>query len=187
MVDWSQLLLPALVSTVLVFLASSAIHMGLKWHNPDYRKLPNEDEVRAAIRAGSPAPAQYILPHCTDAKEGASEAMQRKFAEGPVATLYVKPSGPIRLGPFLGSWTLYVLVVALLVGYVARATNGPGAGFASILQVAGVAAWLAFAWQSPADSIWKGKPWIVTAREMVDGLVYAALMGATYAWMWPEG
>jgi len=183
MVAWSQLVLPALLSAVLVFVASSLVHMVLKWHNPDYRKLPEEDAVRAVLRGA--APGQYILPHCLEGKEAGSPEMTRKFEEGPVAVVYVKPSGSIRLGPFLGRWVLYALVVSLLAGYLARATLGAGAPGARVFQVAGAAAWLAYAWQGPAESIWKGKPWSVTAREMLDGLVYAAATGGAYAWLWP--
>ena len=43
--------------------------MVFKWHNSDYRKLANEDEVRAAIRSASPAPGQYIIPYCADPKD----------------------------------------------------------------------------------------------------------------------
>lgn len=55
--------LPILVAAVLVFVVSSLIHMLFEWRNSDYRKLPNEDHVLAALRAGSPAPGQYVLPH----------------------------------------------------------------------------------------------------------------------------
>ena len=63
MVGASDLWLPILISSVLVFLVSAIIHMVLKYHNRDYTRLPNEDAVRAAIRAGNPAPAQYIIPY----------------------------------------------------------------------------------------------------------------------------
>lgn len=186
MVPWSALLMPALVATVLVFLASSLIHMVLRLHKPDYKKLANEDEVRAAIRKGAPAPGQYVMPHCLDPKEQASPEMQRKFEEGPNAVLYVGRSGPVKLGPFLGKWIAYSFVVSLLAGYLARATHGPGAEYLSVFQVAGVAAWLAYSWQSPSDSIWKYKPCSVTLRSMFDGLVYALLTAGSFAWLWPE-
>jgi hypothetical protein len=185
MVTWSALLLPALLSAVLVFVASSVIHMVLQLHNPDYRKLPNEDDVRAAIKKGAAPPGQYILPHCTDPKEGASPEMQRKFAEGPVGVLYIRENGATRLGPFLGKWFAYSIVVSLLAGYVARIEVPAGADWMSVFRVVSVSAWLAYAWQSPADSIWKGKPWVVTFRAMFDGIVYAALTGAAFAWLWP--
>ena len=43
-----------------------------------------------------------------------------------------------------------------------------------------MSAWLAYAWASPSDSIWKGKPWSVTARAMFDGLVYASLTAGIF-------
>ena len=52
MVTLQQLLFPILLSAVLVFVMSSLIHMVLKWHNTDYRKISNGDAVRAAISAG---------------------------------------------------------------------------------------------------------------------------------------
>ena len=40
----SSLWLPILVSAVLVFIASTVIHMVLSfWHRGDYLKMPNED------------------------------------------------------------------------------------------------------------------------------------------------
>ena len=45
--------------------------------------------MRAAILAGSPAPAQYVLPHCNDMKEMGSEVMIQKYTEGPVAVLTI--------------------------------------------------------------------------------------------------
>ena len=37
--------LPILLSSVIVFVASSIIHMLLPWHKSDYPKVPNEDRV----------------------------------------------------------------------------------------------------------------------------------------------
>ena len=186
MVSWIDLLWPSLLSAVLVFVASSVIHMVLKLHNVDYKKLSNEDEVRAALRKGSPAPAQYLMPHCADSKEMASPEMARKLEEGTNAVIYVRPNGAPKLGPFLGKWVLYSLVISLLAGYVARSALAPGAAYLSVFQIVGASAWLAYAWQSPSDSIWKGKPWSVTFRAMVDGLIYAALTAGSFAWLWPR-
>ena len=46
MVSISALWLPILLSAVIVFVASSIIHMVLPVHRGDYRKLPEEDRVR---------------------------------------------------------------------------------------------------------------------------------------------
>jgi hypothetical protein len=185
-VTWAELILPALVAAVGVFVASSVIHMVLKLHNPDYKKLPNEDEVRDAIRRGGAGPGQYILPHCNDPKEQADPAMVKKYEEGPNGVLYVGPKGVIKLGPFLGKWFLYTVLIGLAAGYVAKSTLFAGTGFTSVFRVTGAAAWLAYSWQSPSDSIWKAKPWIITFRGYFDGLVYALITGACFGWMWPS-
>jgi hypothetical protein len=187
MVAWSALFLPSVISAVLVFIASSLIHMAIRWHQSEYKTLSNEDEVRAALHKASPVPGKYVLPYCKDSKEMASPEMQRKLAEGPNVVMYVRANGPTRLGPFLGKWFVYTLVVSLLAGYVARAGVAPGAEYLEVFQVVGAASWLAYAWAIPSDSIWVGKPWSSTAVYMVDGLIYAALTAGAFAWLWPGG
>lgn len=184
--EWHLLVVPALVAAVLVFVASSIIHMVIQWHAPDYKKFSNEDEVRAAIRRGNPTPGEYSLPHCKGGKEMADPAMQRKFEEGPLGSVYLRPNGPIKLGPFLGAWVLYTIVIGLLVGYIGWSVLPRGASYLKVFQVIGASAWLAYAWGSPADSIWKGKPWTSTFRYLVDGLVYASLTAGAFAWLWPR-
>lgn len=54
MLQWlTALWLPIIVSAVGIFVASSLLHMAFKWHMSDYKKFPNEDDVRTAIRAGN--------------------------------------------------------------------------------------------------------------------------------------
>jgi hypothetical protein len=185
MVSWSALLLPALVSAVLVFIASSLIHMVVQWHTSEYRTLPNEDDVRAAIGKSRPAPGKYVMPYCKDAKDMASPEMVKKLTDGPNVVMYVRPNGVVGLGAFLGTWFAYTVVVSLVAGYVARITVPSGADFLLVFQVVGAAAWLAYAWAIPSDSIWMGKPWKSTAVYMFDGLIYAALTAASFAWLWP--
>ncbi len=185
MVAWSSLLLPALVSAGLVFVASSLIHMVLRWHRSEYKTLPNEDEVRAALGKSSPVPGKYVLPFCESSQEMASPQMQKKYDEGPNVVMYVRENGAVKLGPFLGKWFLYSLIVSLLAGYVARAAVAPGAPYLQVFQIVGVATWLAYAWAIPSDSIWIGKRWSSTFVYMIDGLIYAALTAGAFAWLWP--
>ena len=53
MISITSLWLPIVLSAVVVFIASSVIHMFLPWHNKDFKKLPEEDKVMAA---------QFVLP-----------------------------------------------------------------------------------------------------------------------------
>ena len=43
--------LPILLSAVIVFIASSIIHMVLPYHRSNYKKLPDEDNIRKSLRA----------------------------------------------------------------------------------------------------------------------------------------
>ncbi|HVS17352.1 MAG TPA: hypothetical protein VMT18_02040 [Planctomycetota bacterium] len=183
MVAWSALIVPIVLSVVLVFVASSLIHMVLQWHKPEYRKLPDEEAARAAMRGLSPG--EYIVPHCLDPKQMAEPEMARRIAEGPTLLIWSRTPGQMKLGPFLGQWVLYVLVVSCLLAYIARAALAPGAEYLKVFQLVGVTAWLAYCWSMPADAIWKGRPWSAIARYLVDGLVYASLTAGAFAWLWP--
>ena len=95
MLPWlTTLWLPIVVSAVGIFVASSLIHMVFKWHQPDYRQFPNEDAVRAAVRAGNTqGGGEYMLPYCASPKDMATPEMQKKYEEGPLAVVTVWPPG----------------------------------------------------------------------------------------------
>ncbi len=50
MVSLLSLWQPILLSAVIVFFVSSAIHMLLPYHRKDYGKIPDEDQVMEALR-----------------------------------------------------------------------------------------------------------------------------------------
>ena len=50
MVSLAALWLPIILAAVIVFIASSILHMVLPYHRGDYKKLPDEDKVSAALR-----------------------------------------------------------------------------------------------------------------------------------------
>src|ERR1700682_4942374 len=105
--------LPILLSAVIVFVASSIIHMVLPIHKSDYRKVPNEDNVLDALRAAGVTPGRtYHFPFTTH-KEMKSPQTVEKFKRGPVGLLTIMPSGAPNLGKFLGQWFLYCVVVSI--------------------------------------------------------------------------
>ena len=112
--------------------------------------------------------------------------MLKKFEEGPLGLLYIRPNGQIKIGPFLAKWVVYTLVVSCALAYLARAVLDPNEPYLSVFRVVGTSAWFAYAWQSPSDAIWKGKPWSIALGEMFDGLVYASLTAGAFAWLWPR-
>lgn len=180
----AQLWIPILASAVLVFVASSLIHMVIKWHQADYRGLSNEDVVRSAIRAGNAAPGQYVVPYCREMKEMAAPEMQAKFREGPNAFIMLRPAGPPDMGRPLALWFLYSVAIAVLAAYVASKTLHADATFGQVLRVVSILSFLAYSGGSVQMGIWMGKPWPSVAKDVLDGLIYGAITGATFAWLW---
>ena len=186
MVSLGSLLLPILVSAVLVFIVSAIIHMVLKYHNKDYTALPNEEAVRAAIRAGNPKPAQYIIPYCSDMKDMEKPEMKQKYVEGPIAVINLMPSGAPKMGKSLTQWFIFILIVSFFIAYVAAHTIQQGAEYLHVFRVVGAVGFLAYSAGQFPESIWMGKPWAVSIKNAIDGLVYGLVTAGTFGWLWPR-
>ncbi len=186
MVSLGSLWLPILVSAVLVFIVSAIIHMVLKYHNKDYTRLPNEDAVRAAIRAGNPPPAQYIIPYCADMKDMEKPEMKQKYVEGPVAVVNVLRPGLPNMGKNLTQWFLFIVFISFFIGYIAAHTIPAGAQYLEVFRVVGAVGFLAYGAGVIPAAIWMGKPWKVAVKEAFDGLVYGLVTAGTFGWLWPR-
>jgi hypothetical protein len=182
----STLWLPILLSAVAVFVVSSLIHMATPWHKSDYPKLPNEDRVRDALRPLAIAPGDYVVPRPSSREEMRSPAFADKMKQGPVLMLTVMPNGPSAMGKSLTLWFLYSVVVGVFAGYVAGRALPSAADARRVFQFVGVTAFVGYAaalWQM---SIWYRRAWRTTLKATVDGLIYALLTAAVFAWLWPR-
>jgi len=186
MVSLAQLWLPILLSAVGIFVSSSLVHMVLKWHNSDYLKLLNEEAVRATLRAGNLAPGQYIVPHCTHGPEMNSPEMKAKFVEGPVGMLLMRKPGAPHMGAALGSWFVLCLVLSIFAAYLASATMAQGTDAMQVFRVVATIVFLSLAGGSAADAIWMGVPWRATIKYILDALIFGAVSGGVFAWLWPH-
>lgn len=180
----AQLWLPILVSAVLVFIASSVIHMVVQWHKPDYHGFSNEEAVRSAINAGKPAPGQYIVPYCSDMKDMQKPEMIKKFEEGPIAFMMVRAPCVPKMGGSLGMWFAFNVAIAVIGAYIAAKVLPANASFGQVFRVVGTLAFVAYAGGSVQMGIWMGKPWSSVAKEMLDALIYGALTAGTFAYLW---
>jgi hypothetical protein len=180
-----QLWLPILVTAVFIFVASSLIHMVLKWHNSDYRKLANEDEVRAAIRAGTPAPGLYVVPHCADMKDMQNTDMMQKFAEGPVGFVTLRRAGPPRIGASLIQWFVFTVIIATAAACLALQAYGIGAHPHQAGHMVGIVSLLVYAGACVPEGIWMARPWRSVFKHGVDGAIYATISALTFMWLWP--
>lgn len=185
MVPLSALWLPIVLSAVIVFIASSVMHMLLPYHKGDYRELPDEDKVLGAMRGAGLKRGLYVFPYCTQ-KDMKAPAMQVKYKQGPVGMLTVFPSGPPVMPKFLGQWFAYCLIIGLFVAYLTGHTVEPGAHYLAVFRVAGTAGFLGYGLGHISDGIWKGQTWSFTIKEVVDGLVYGLLTAGTFGWLWPR-
>ena len=178
--------LPILLSAVVVFVISSLIHMVLQWHASDYSSLANEDAVRAAIRAGQPAPGRYVMPHCKDMKDMGSEVMKQKYAEGPVGHITILPNGAHNMGKYLGLWLLLCLLVsAVAAGLAARVYGLDHTPVGGAAKLAGAVSFIAYGFGTLQESIWMGRPWKASAINLLDATLYALGTWAVFLWLWP--
>jgi hypothetical protein len=185
MVSLTALWLPILLAAVIVFIASSIMHMVLPYHRNNYKQLPDEDKVLATLRGANLKRGLYMFPFCTH-KDMKSPATVERFNQGPVGMLTVLPSGPANMGKYLGLWFVYCLVIGLFVAYLTGHTVAAGARYLAVFRVAGTAAFLAYGLGNLSNGIWKGQPWGVTIKEAIDGLVYGLLTAGTFGWLWPH-
>jgi hypothetical protein len=182
MVAIGTLLVPVLLSAVLVFIMSSLVWMVLPHHKSDYGRLPDEDGVMDAL--GDVAPGMYHMPHAATAEEMKSPEMKAKLEKGPVGFLTVVPGMP-NMGKNLGLWFVYCLWVSWLVAYVTSRTLEPGAEYLLVMQIACTVAWASYGMATVSDSVWFGRPWKISMKNLFDALLYGTLTGGAFGWLWP--
>jgi hypothetical protein len=185
MVFLAALWLPIVLAAVIVFVASSIMHMVLPYHRGDYKRLPDEEKVSVAIRAAGVTRGLYMFPFA-DHKQMKEPATQEKFKQGPVGTMIIRQSGAINLAPFLVQWFVFCLVVAFFTAYVAAHTLAPGTDYLRVFQVVGSVAFMAYGLANLANGIWKGEPWGMVTKEVIDGLIYGLLTAGVFGWLWPR-
>lgn len=175
---------PILFSGLAVFVVSAVSWTLLPFHNKEWNKLPNEDAVAAALRAGNVTPGLYSMPHAADSKAMGTPEMQAKLASGPLAFITVAPNGNPSMGPMMAKSAIYNIIVSIFVAYVASRTLAPGAEYLEVFQVTGTVAFMAYAFGTVPDSIWFWKPWKSYALHAADSLVFGLVVGGFFGWLY---
>ncbi len=87
MTGMHALWLPIVLSAAAVFVVSSLVHMLLDmvvgWHKHDFRPLPNQDAVMAALRPFAIAPGDYTLPRPDNMQQMRSPEFKEMINKGP--------------------------------------------------------------------------------------------------------
>jgi hypothetical protein len=186
MVPIGSLWLPVVLSAVVVFLASSIVHMVLGYHAADFKKVPDEDALQDSFRRLGIAPGDYGVPK-PDSRQGMKDpAYVAKVSKGPIVFMTVMPGGQWFMGAALGQWFAYCVVVSVTAAYIAGRALGPGAEYLEVFRFAGTTAFTCYAMALPQASIWFKRSWGTTLRSMMDGLIYASLTAGVFGWLWPR-
>ena len=185
MITLMSLWLPILVSAVLVFVASSIIHMLLPYHRGDFAKVPNEDQAMDGLRALNIPPGDYVMPHAGSPKAMGSQEYIDKATRGPMAFMVVSPSGPPKMGGSLAQWFVYCVIIGIIAAYVASRALDAGADYLPVFRFVGVTAFCCYVVAGWQNSIWYKMKWSSTAKNTFDGFVYALLTAGTFGWLWP--
>lgn len=180
-----SLWLPILLSAVFVFILSGVLHMALPWHKNDFKKVPDEDKVRDALRPCAVPPGDYMLPMCEGGNYNSPE-FKAKLDAGPNLLMTVLPSGQGNMGVTFVQWFVFLLVVGFFTAYVAFHTMPANATYLSIFRIVGAVSFLAYAAAQWPQSIWMRRSWCTTVKCTIDGLAYALVTAGTFAWLWPD-
>ncbi len=186
MVSIFSLWIPILLSAVIVFVASSLVHMLFRYHANDFHKLPDEGMVADALRKSNVAAGQYMLPYAETPREARSAEFRQKLEKGPGAMLTVWPAGRPSMVSNLVQWFVYSIVIGIFAAYVATRALGPEAHYLEVFRFVGFTAFVCYTVAGWQDSIWFRRSWGTTIRNTLDGLIYALLTAGTFGWLWPR-
>jgi hypothetical protein len=155
--------------------------MAMPWHKSDFSKTSDEEGARAAL--SGQAPGSYMLPYCVDQKQLKDPAMQKRFIDGPLAYITVVPNGLPRMGSKLVMSFVYYVVVGVICAYILTRTVGSDANYLTVFRVTGTVAFIAYGIAYIQESIWFGRPWSITAKNLFDALIYGLMTGGTFGWL----
>ena len=186
MVPLTSLLAPILVSGVIVFLASFLIHMVIGYHKGDFKTLPAEDEVMAALQKFNLPPGDYMVPRPATMEAMKSAEFKAKREKGPVMIATVIKGGPVNMGAPLFKWFIFCCAVSLFTAYVTGRTHAAGTSYLAIFRIAGCSAFMGYALAHWPEHIWYQRSMGTTLRNTFDGLVYGLLTAGVFGWLWPH-
>jgi hypothetical protein len=187
MVGILALWLPILVAAILVFSASSIIHMLLPYHRTDFGPVPDEDGLMDAMRGFNLPAGDYVVPYAGGTEVLKSEEFQAKAKKGPVWFMTVLPSGdPFAMGTQMIQWFVYCLLVGVFSAYIAGRAVGGGAEYLSVFRFAGCTAFVGYGLAHMQRSIWYKQAWSTTFKNLFDAFIYALLTAGAFGWLWPD-
>jgi hypothetical protein len=184
MVSLVDLWLPIVLAAVLVFVASTVIHMVLHfWHAHDFKRFAAEDAVMDALRPFNLGPGDYMAPVPESMAHMSSPEFRAKRARGPSLALTILANESIARN--LVKWFFYSIAVGLFAAYVASIALPSGTLYMTVFRVTSTVAFAGYALALWQNWIWYSRGLGYTIRTTIDGLVYSLLTGGVFGWLWP--
>jgi hypothetical protein len=185
-VSLADLWLPIVVSGVLVWIVAALFWTASPHHKHEYRGMPGEDRVMAAMREAGVRPGHYVLPFAATPDAMKAPEYQQKLDAGPVGFVTIGTADNARnmAKPMLLS-LVYYLVVSVFVAYLTSRTVAPGAHYLAVFRVAGATAFLAYGAGIFQDTIWFQRGWGRAWKHVFDALVMALVTAGVFGWRWP--
>ncbi|QDU59129.1 hypothetical protein [Aeoliella mucimassa] len=176
-----DLWLPIVLTGVATHIASTIAWTALKHHDPEWNKLPVEDDLLDFVDAKQVSPQQYLFPYCDDMKEMGTPEFKEKLRTRCTGMLVLWKRPP-HMGKAIASTLTYFLVVAILTGYVASIAFAPGASRIDVFRLVFTVGVLCHAFSPLPFVFWFPRKYVL---EMVDGVVYALVTAGIFAGLWP--
>lgn len=176
-----SLLLPVAITAVALFFMSFLSWMVLQLHKADWRKLPNEPEVEAAVKQWKLPAGAYMFPYCESNAQMKDPEFQKKFKEGYHGIVQILPHA--NMGFNLAFTIVYFFAVSFGMAYLSSVAFKEGESFLNVFRFVFTGALFAYLSATIQHSIWF-KTRVV--GHIIESLCYAAITAVIFAAMWPK-
>ena len=179
----TDLWLPILIGTVVLWFLSFLAWAILPHHFGDRTRIANEDGLMDYLK--EVPPGNYFFPYCGSSKEQSDKAYMDRYTTGPRGTLniYTMPN----MASNMLRTILYFFITVFTVAYISHVACPPGDAattFMKVFRIVGTIAVLTYGSSGALNRIWfTERMW----THILDGVVYGIVLGLIFAAMWPAG
>jgi hypothetical protein len=159
--------------------------MAIPLHRKDWRPLPDEDAVLAVLKRIGVTPGNYMFP-APDMSKMKDPVYLQRLADNPGGVMTVRRPGAIAMGPYLGKQFVYHLVISVIMAYVASRLFPASSGSKAVFHYTAMVAGLTYVGALFPEAIWYHQPRNYVIGKVVDGIVWAVLTAAAFAWLGPK-
>jgi hypothetical protein len=177
----ASLWLPIILSGIALFFASWAAWMLLPHHKRDWKGLPDEEGVMAALRKFNIPPGQYNFPHVCSHSEMNTDAFIRRKEAGPSGFLTVWQTWP-NMGVNMLCTILFFTIANAVIGYLAGMVIPPGANGWFVFRFVATAGVLTYGTANILNGIWFNRKMV---GDIMDGVAFGLITGLIFAILWP--